>query len=111
VAGKICRGENVIVNGLTDAAITQAWMFTQLQNDEATIIDQLRQALIQFDKQERANNHVDCKTDCVFGNNIDQYHIVAFEEAGLNPVFYGGNVPQGTPGNPVQTDPSRGPHE
>jgi RHS repeat-associated protein len=110
-AAKICRGQNTSVNSLVEAAIIQAWTFTSEKDDEATILDNLRQKLIMYDKQERAAGHVDCKTDCVYGNNINMYHTVSFEEAGLNPLFYGGNWwPQGVPPNPVPSDPGKGPH-
>ena len=60
------------------------------------------------DKKARSEGRVDCNTDCVYGDDIDEYHNEAFNNAGLSKNFYGGNLwPQGVWPNPVPYDKRR----
>jgi RHS repeat-associated protein len=105
-AADICRGNNGLVNGAVNTAITNAWARNTTQDSQATILEKIRQALVAADKKARDDGKVDCNTDCVYGNDIDKYHDAAFGAAGLSPSFYGGNLwPQGVPPNPVPSDP------
>jgi hypothetical protein len=98
-----------LVNAATSTAITYAWVSNSTDDSQATILEKIRSALVAADQQARKDGKVDCNSDCVSGNDIDQYHNDAFSAAGLSPSFYGGNLwPQGVPPNPVPFD-SRNP--
>ncbi|WP_353328173.1 hypothetical protein, partial [Chitiniphilus shinanonensis] len=105
-AYEICRGGNKIVNGAVNVAIFSAWLFGSTDASQAKILEDVRAALVSADWKAREDGKIDCNNDCVYGNDIDKYHDDAFRNAGLSPVFYGGNIwPQGVYPNPVPRDP------
>ncbi|MCB2129156.1 MAG: RHS repeat-associated core domain-containing protein [Rhodobacteraceae bacterium] len=89
-AAEICRGENRVVNVLTDFAIRQSWSRGGNNSSQSEIYDRIRQKLIFYDYQNRNLGNVG-DDGCVCGDDIDLYHLMSFSETGLNNAFYGGN--------------------
>ena len=105
-ASDICRGKSRLVNYIVDYGITKAWKSNLTSDSKATILEKIRHELVAADQKARKSSKIDRNTDCVFGNDIDQYHVTAFKNAGLNPSFYGGSIWwQGVWPNPVPVDP------
>lgn len=92
----ICLGNSFLVNSLTDIAISEAWSNRRTDKSQSEIYEGLRKKLIFYDKQLRQTGRID-ENGCTLGDSIDFYHITVFEEMGLQPIFYGGNLfPQET---------------
>ena len=107
-ASDICRGNNGLVNTAVNSGITAAWTAGSTSDSQATILEKIRKSLVASDKKARSEGRVDCNTDCVYGDDIDEYHNEAFNNAGLSKNFYGGNLwPQGVWPNPVPYDKRR----
>jgi hypothetical protein len=103
-AAKICRGENVFVNGMMAMAVGQAWTGDNTSASQSEIADQVRTDLIAYDKIARSLNNRGNRPPR--GDHIDMYHGMAFENAGLSTFWYGGNRwPQEVWPNPVPYDP------
>lgn len=103
-AAQICRGQRNDVNAVMRLGISQAWISKRTTASQSEIYNSIRQSLIFFDQTARAlNNTGEC--GCPQGNNIDLYHDLSFDKAGVSPAFYGGNLwPQGIWPNPVPYD-------
>ena len=107
-ASDICRGNNGLVNTAVNSGITAAWTAGSTSDSQATILEKIRKSLVASDKKARSEGRVDCNTDCVYGDDIDEYHNEAFNNAGLSKNFYGGDLwPQGVWPNPVPYDKRR----
>lgn len=86
-------------------AIRESWMPGRNNKSESQIYDEIRKKLIFYDYQFRNMAHID-ECGCTFGDDIDFYHLLTFDQVGLNNKFYGGNwMPQDTGPNPVPVDP------
>ena len=106
-AAQICRGGYSTVNFIINRGLQFEWLFGNLQDSQATVLNKIRNSLINSDKKARQQGQVDCRTDCVLSTVITQYHDDAFEAAGLSYLFYGGTWwPEGVPPNPVPFDPN-----
>lgn len=106
-AAQICRGMNVTVSFVSNSAISYSWLTDRTNASQSEIYDSVRNKLVFYDKQARNAGKIDAY-GCTCGDTIDFYHDQAFEESGLLPLFYGGNLwPQNTYPNPVPYD-SRG---
>ena len=104
-AALICRGEDFFVNQATNTAIAHAWMSYNTSKSQSEIYDSVRQKLVFYDKQMRQMNRIN-EDGRTCGDSVDFYHDQAFEESGLSPMFYGGNLwPQETWPTPVPYDP------
>jgi type VI secretion system secreted protein VgrG len=105
-AAKICRGQNSSVNRLTTTAIGITYLSSPAFIDsQSVVLNNIRRSLIASDQTARAAGNVDSK-GCTCGDDIDAYHNDAFRDAGISPIFYGGNLaPQNTGANPVPYDP------
>jgi RHS repeat-associated protein len=107
-AGDICRGQDNRVNRMVNLGLRSAWTFSGLQDSQATVLNNIRDLLIQEDITARNANLTD-KSGCTCGNTIDDYHNFAFDFSGLPAWSYGGNDwPQSIPPNPVPADPRNG---
>lgn len=103
-AAKICRGQNVGVNGMLLAGMTQSWIANNTDASQSQIADTIRQSLIKSDQTARALNNAG--SNAPRGDLIDMYHNTAFQNANINPFWYGGNQwPQDVWPNPVPYDP------
>ena len=103
-AAKICKGQNASVNAVMSTGIAQAWAAGNTSASQSEIANQIRQSLISQDQIARAVNNRG--NSAPRGDHIDQYHNAAFQNAGINPMWYGGNLwPQGVWPNPVPYDP------
>jgi len=86
-------------------ALPHAWLFLDLQDSQSVILNNIRTILVWEDQARQQEGRVD-PNGCVWGNDIDRYHNLAFAFAGLSPFFYGGNLwPQNVYPNPVPFDP------
>lgn len=104
-AGEICRGNNSIVNGAIKTGIRASWTYGKTSASESEILNTIRKSLISGDQDFRSFNKVPYNS-CLNGNAIDLYHDLAFEEAKISTVFYGGNLwPQSVWPNVVPFDP------
>lgn len=107
-AAKICRGERDLVNAATDAGLVHSWVTGGTNSSQSDTYNSIRQKLIFYDKQARQSGRVNSQ-GCTCGTMVDFYHDQAFEESGISPIFYGGNIwPQNTSPNPVPYDPRGG---
>ncbi len=107
-AGEVCRGQNEQVNTLVRLGLRSAWTFSGLQDSQATVLNNIRDILIQQDVAAHEANLIN-KDGCACGNTIDSYHNFAFDFSGLPWWSYGGNDwPQGIRPNPVPVDPRNG---
>jgi len=108
IAANICRGisfRGQLVVNVVDLGLRHAWLFLGLQDSQSSVYNNIRGILIWEDQARRHEGRID-SNGCVFGNDIDHYHNLAFEFAGLSTYFYGGNLwPQQTWPNPVPFDP------
>lgn len=107
-AEKICRGNNPLVNALTNTNISSN-NGTVISTKQSDIYNNIRTNLIARDIAARANGSID-KNGCTCGDDIDRYHNDVFRNAGLSTLLYGGNLfPQDTNplglGNPVPYEP------
>jgi RHS repeat-associated protein len=104
-AAEICKGKNTLVNAAIDSGIIDAYIHGNTQIRESQVLDKIRNSLIASDKEARAAGQIG-SCGCVKGNVIDAYHNKAFESAGINKHFYGGNMWfQGVWPDPVPFDP------
>jgi RHS repeat-associated protein len=102
---KICRGQNAGVNTLTGVALGAAYLSPNFTDSQSVVLTTIRNNLIEKDAAARAGGSVDA-CGCTRGDDIDAYHNQVFEDAGLSPIFYGGNLsPQNFGPNPVPYDP------
>ena len=103
----ICQGKNAIVNTAIDTGYMHAKIFKNIQSSLGETLTTIRESLVASDKQAREANETD-QNGCVKGNIIDEYHDNAFTEAGIDNIFYGGNLWfQSVWPNPVPLDPSK----
>ncbi|MDH5856535.1 RHS repeat-associated core domain-containing protein [Lampropedia aestuarii] len=102
----ICSGENSLVNVVVNFGYLHAKALNNTSASFGETLEKIRASLIISDMEARSNGDVD-ENGCVRGNIIDDYHDKAFSEAGINTMFYGGNLwPQAVWPNPVPLDPS-----
>ncbi len=107
-AGEICRGQDKVVNSAVNLGLRSAWKFGGLLDSQATVLNNIRDILIQEDIAAR-NAKLTDNSGCTCGNTIDRYHNFAFDFSGLPAWSYGGNIwPQSIPPNPVPSDPRNG---
>ena len=105
-ASLICKGENKSVNSVIKVALAVESARQDKPLMESVILTSIRGKLVSSDKAAQAAGKVD-NNGCTQGNEIDAYHDTGFEESGVSPGFYGGNLwPQGTWPNPVPLDSS-----
>jgi RHS repeat-associated protein len=82
-AAGICRGKDLIVNGAMVVALGSAWGLGDLTDSQSTILENIRTILVWEDIARREEGRVNPDNDCVWGNDIDAYHDLAFDFAGL----------------------------
>lgn len=103
---KICKGKYASVNILTKVNLAISDLFGDKSLNENEVFTNIRKKLAENDQRARDEGKID-KNGCVFGDEIDAYHEKVFEEVGLFPQLYGGNLLcQNCIINPVPVDPS-----
>lgn len=95
------------MNELSDKNMIISYAFKL--GKQSNILNTIRKELIYQDKLARTNGIN--KDGCSCGDDIDKYHNIAFEKAGIFSSLYGGNLgPQDTGvsiiRNPVPYDPN-----
>ncbi|WP_263147636.1 hypothetical protein [Pseudomonas sp. RIT-PI-AD] len=92
---------------LADMNMVEAWATGRTDKSKSQILTSIRTKLVFYDRQARQMGLKD-DNGCTLGNTVDFYHDNAFEESGLSPFFYGGNLwPQDTWPNPAPKDPRK----
>jgi hypothetical protein len=105
-AAEICRGNSVTVNAAMYLAIKTADL-NGLDSSQSKILNSIRNDLINSDKMLRGIDGTLDKRGNVRGTDIVSYHYTAFMNAGLSPIFFGGNWwPRDIFPNPVPLDDS-----